>query len=160
MPNLPFSARNICKDHVDEWNRLGRHLEKAFTEANPGIVPVKPSTLNNSEFRRFREPLPWLDHTGRIRDRAGGEIVYISQPYTPPAVGTILLPRYKSQTPKELTIVNAGQMRSWYYLGASHLVVLGPPEAIESICLDYPTDDAPWDFQCDRHNPIELAQSP
>ena len=146
--------------HEEEWIKAGHDRWTAFTKANPDLSLTrglwKPTCF---------EALTKLHYSCRHHERlnSGGildhwhtvqvgykEVAVVSQPYYYEA------PQFQEDLRRHgLDLVNAGEDRSWYFPGASSLILIGRAESISKVHVAYDVSGcAPLPAGC-RQSPPE-----
>ena len=126
------------------WSAYSETHFKAFQEANPDLQykDHHPCILE-AQSRNHRCPRP---NCGRVRGRPldhdelvrfpDNEKIIISHPYPGGEDHEQVLESWRRHKP-EITMVIGGTERSWYFPGASSLVIVGQQQILERINLEY-----------------------
>ena len=131
--------------HQADWEKAGHDRWKAFVNANPEIRLAKggysPPCLEAfvtphrhcMNHHRLSEVMPGgiLDHwhTAQVGYK---EVVVVSQPY-----GHDTAKSWALEGGYSVVMVNAGTDRSWYFPGTAYLVLIGRPESVVKVNLEY-----------------------
>ena len=131
------------------WREYSEDIFQAFMNANPTVMfrrnrPLKSVMEIDPKYRcqkwdHFSSSQHPMDHTDLCRLPDGRRFI-ISQPYcTYPECPLCAESIAERQTEiPNLTCIRAGTERSWYYPASSNLMVIGTPDVLETLILDYP----------------------
>ena len=144
-PKVMGNSRRVLSSGCNvAWRTYSEAVFDAFQQANPDLhYKDHRACVLEAQARNHRCPRPnctrirgeALDHDELVR-YPDNEKLIISHPYPSEANYERDLTEWKNHLP-EISLINAGIERSWYFPHASSLIIVGQEDVLERVNLDY-----------------------